>query len=820
MPDKYVLVEHSSAINTIIHNTFQTTQRIKFTTFDVSPKYIVFGANSGGIYIFTRDPCQFHKLIPSTHGATNLVHISPNQENLAIAVSTGLVILLEDCFNPNFEQQVFTEHEGHTVTAMRWNGNDLYCGDSAGVISVITLKSFLTKAMFQTPVAVLMHLDSQIVQLDTHSKFLLVSTQTRSLLCDTESERYRQIGKKMRDGLLGACFLNCGELLDVNSTSRVWGTFQTVSDNEQLPHFANNTNVKIYCARPGARLWQADFQGNVVVTHQFRATLTQKHSDIIKWGDEDKLKLLSFEQKTMEEGFNFGKIFSVLDQFILSFNDNGIYIFDPCSSGLLHWTTHLHRIKDIKIVNNFLYVWHNDLELSVLSLFTIEELVLRSLIRKKYTLCGELCTQFFDEIQNLVTSSRKIHLISALESKLHSSEMLEKLAPIFARLKECARTLSLDKFKNGMVTVNALPILPESVQNFETEEEQKPAQESLTILSEQFKISQIEKNVETTDFLQLLERLNPDSLYELIGKFQAETKDENCDPWCKEIFLNNMKSVNCSPQVLDYACQAFLQINHHENLVCKCNFPLPVAHQTIPKCCEMGLKLMKKTQSYDLFLKQVPYMNTFVLKNLEPETIPSKIPLMIQFSDPEIIEIHSTKITYDVWDESIKLLLKLKTGQCLNCNSSIDTTASFDWTDFGTLMICSINSTNAIKLLKRYSNLLPKGELDQFFYQYCILSAVVDTRILNVKQFCCDQDVTREVDTSVGEFLRKKYLRGSDYYEPPSHNSVQVGNCDHCHLPLKIPVFEEVRKLTCGHKYHKVCFLYTKGRCALCGPIS
>lgn len=33
--------------------------------FDASTNFLVFGASSGGIYIFKEDPCEFKKLIPS-----------------------------------------------------------------------------------------------------------------------------------------------------------------------------------------------------------------------------------------------------------------------------------------------------------------------------------------------------------------------------------------------------------------------------------------------------------------------------------------------------------------------------------------------------------------------------------------------------------------------------------------------------------------------------------------------------------------------------------------------------------------------------------
>nr|XP_008191943.1 PREDICTED: Hermansky-Pudlak syndrome 5 protein homolog isoform X2 [Tribolium castaneum] len=718
MTEKYTLIEHPSTLNSIIRNTFQSTHRIKFTAFDVSNKYVIFGVNSGGIYIFSRESCQFVKLIPSTHGPANLLSISPNEKNLAIAVSTGLVVVLEGFTETEFQQQIFTEHEDNHITAMTWNGNDLYCGDNTGRVSVVALRNFLT--MFQTPVACLMHLDSQIVQLDTYSKFLLVSTQTRSLLCDTESEKYRQIGKKMRDGCFGACFLTAGNPHKNNdSNARTRGLFEISGDSEQLSAPSHDDKVKIYCARPGVRLWQADFEANVVVTHQFRPALGLSHSKVVQWDDSDRLKLKTLSPQTGE--FNFGKIYNFLHRFVLTFRDDGFYIFEP-SSSTLHWSAHT-SVKDVKIVDSFLYVWHSDLEVSVLSLLSIEELVLRSLMRKKYKLCAEICLEFYDDVQSLIETSKKIHLISILETKLDDSEVLLKLEPIFTRLKDCAVTPTLERYKNGIVTVNALPVLPESVENFEKDTKK---QEN-SILTEQFRVSRFNKNIETNDFTQLMKTLNSNELYDVLREF--ESQNESCADWCKEIFLKHLKIISeFKSEALDYAHQAFFSFNMNMNFICNCGFPLPQAHELRPKFYEIGTQLMEKTDNYEDYLKSVPYMYKNVLEKInDSQEIHSKLPLIIQFSDPEIIDTHSSKLTYDLWDESIRCLLKLKSGQCLNCGAKIDVRATFDWTDFATKIVDSIKANNALKLFKRYAHLLPKGGLKPVFYQYCIFSSASNT---------------------------------------------------------------------------------------------
>lgn len=79
------------------------------------------------------------------------------------------------------------EHAGAAVTALCWGNGELFAGDTLGRISV------LARTVFQPPAALLMQLDSRIVQLDASAGLLLVSTLTRSYVCDTERELYRQV---------------------------------------------------------------------------------------------------------------------------------------------------------------------------------------------------------------------------------------------------------------------------------------------------------------------------------------------------------------------------------------------------------------------------------------------------------------------------------------------------------------------------------------------------------------------------------------------------------------------------------------------------
>ncbi|CAN7941035.1 unnamed protein product, partial [Ixodes pacificus] len=166
--------------------------------------------------------------------------------------SRGHVLVLEHnagCGQPQ-RLQLSYEHKGSCVTCLRWNtaGSRLFAADGAGKVSVLNISSskvvpltlpeepldvFLfvsqAKSLFQSPPSTLMRLDSRVVQLDFAQDRLLASTLTRCYLGDTVREKFTQVGKKLRDGEFGGCF---------------------------VPGARAQDPVTIYAARPGSRLWE------------------------------------------------------------------------------------------------------------------------------------------------------------------------------------------------------------------------------------------------------------------------------------------------------------------------------------------------------------------------------------------------------------------------------------------------------------------------------------------------------------------------------------------------------------------------------------
>lgn len=72
--------------------------------------------------------------------------VTPDEKTLIFATSKGLVIVLQNCFEEtNLTYQQFTEHEGSIVTVLKWYNNEIYCGDSNGNVSVVSLTTLLVR---------------------------------------------------------------------------------------------------------------------------------------------------------------------------------------------------------------------------------------------------------------------------------------------------------------------------------------------------------------------------------------------------------------------------------------------------------------------------------------------------------------------------------------------------------------------------------------------------------------------------------------------------------------------------------------------------
>ncbi|XP_015272770.1 PREDICTED: Hermansky-Pudlak syndrome 5 protein [Gekko japonicus] len=382
VPESYshVLAEFE-CLNPLLSALRLDSSRLKCTSLAVSRKWLALGSSGGGLNLIQKDSWKQRLFLTHKEGAISRVAFCLHDEDyVAVATSQGLVVVWE----LNQERRgkperiyVSSEHKGRKVTALSWDTN-------------------AATAFVMFPVQIITTVDSCVVQLDYLDGRLLISSLTRSYLCDTEREKFWKIGNKERDGEYGACFFPAG---------RRCGSQQPL----------------IYCARPGSRMWEVNFDGEVLSTHQFKSLLSSPPLPVISLRTDPEYNVACCSSQSLA----FPRL---------------LYLSLPYFSTGTH---HLIRtdIEDIAVYKSELFCLHSSGKVSHLSLLTAERCVDRLLRRSLWGLAAKVCCLFqnsvvlcrarktlpVDKLEHLKSQldlSTESHIISQLE------ELISKLEPL------------------------------------------------------------------------------------------------------------------------------------------------------------------------------------------------------------------------------------------------------------------------------------------------------------------------------------------------------------------------------------------------------
>ncbi|XP_014340765.1 BLOC-2 complex member HPS5 isoform X2 [Latimeria chalumnae] len=413
----YVLAEFDS-LDPLMSALRLDSSRLRCTCVAVTRKWLALGSSAGGLHLIQKEGWKQRFILTHKEGAICRVSCCPQDEDyVAIATSQGLVVVWE----LNQERRgkpervyVSSEHRGRQVTALCWDTTSLriFVGDHLGKVSAVKVNSSKqgkAAAFVMFPVQMITTVDSRVVQLDYLDGRLLVSSLTRCYLCDTDREKFWKIGNKERDGEYGACFF---------STGRNCGSQQPL----------------IYCARPGSRMWEVNFDGEVLSTHQFKQLLSCPPLPIISPRTEPHYDFSSCSSHSIA----FPKLLFLSDQYVLTWTERGVYIFIPQSVQVLLWSE-IRDIQDISVYKNELFCLHMDGRLSHLCLLPIERCVERLLKRDAWYLAAWVCCVF----QHSVISSRARKFLSVdklehLKGQLDSStqrELIGWLEDVISKLE-------------------------------------------------------------------------------------------------------------------------------------------------------------------------------------------------------------------------------------------------------------------------------------------------------------------------------------------------------------------------------------------------
>ncbi|KAM9555992.1 BLOC-2 complex member HPS5 isoform 1-T1 [Guaruba guarouba] len=403
IPDSYnhVLAE-LECLDPLLSALRLDSGRLKCTCIDVSKRWLALGSSGGGLNLIQKDGWKQRLFLTHKEGAVSRVACCSHDEDyVAVATSQGLIVVWE----LNQERRgkperiyVSSEHKGRKITALRWDTAALrvFVGDHVGKVSAIKIntskqgKAAATFVMF--PVQIITTVDSRVVQLDYLDGRLLISSLTRTYLCDTERQKFWKIGNKERDGEFGACFFPAGK----NS---------------------GNQQPLIYCARPGSRMWEVNFDGEVQSTHQFKQLLSSPPLPVVSPSLDPHYTGSSCSPQSL----SFPKLLYLTEHCVMTWTEKGIYIFLPQSVQVLLWSE-VKDIQDIAVYKSELFCLHTNGKVVHLSLLLVDRCIERLMRRGFWTLAARVCCLF----QNAVISCRArknlpLERLEHLKSQLDAS---------------------------------------------------------------------------------------------------------------------------------------------------------------------------------------------------------------------------------------------------------------------------------------------------------------------------------------------------------------------------------------------------------------
>lgn len=264
--------------------------------------------------------------------------------------------------------------------------------------------------------------------MDWQAGLLLVSTLSRSYLCDTAKEQYRQIGHQLREGAFGACFS------------------------------ATDKDIRMFCARPGSRLWEVGPEGLVMSTHQFKQSLAVPPTPAVSLSSQNTetygTNKKSEEVLWAQQSINFAKILTLSERYLFAFKSDGIYIFDPENASVVLWNNEFTDISDAATVNDSIYIWTGVGKMHALSLYPLDKFLITLYFCKQYNLCAEMCDLHKKSLIEAASTSTKLHLLTDLGSKINDNDLMEKLEPFISILVKYSREKkTIERLDSGICVV-------------------------------------------------------------------------------------------------------------------------------------------------------------------------------------------------------------------------------------------------------------------------------------------------------------------------------------------------------------------------------
>ncbi|XP_014915506.1 tectonin beta-propeller repeat-containing protein 2 isoform X2 [Poecilia latipinna] len=315
---------------------------VYLTALDSSSDFLAVGSSIGMLYLYCRRVAHMNKysMEGKCDAITAVKLLSCFDDLVAAGTASGRVVVFQLVSPlPGRNKQlrrfdVVSLHKG-SITSLTWsaNGMKLFSGDDKGrvVFSALDLDQGVCKPVL------LLEEPSGVVQMEYRHQVLLVSTQQRSVLYCTQKQEVLQLGTKprKRTGRFGACF---------------------------LPALCKQSDLQVYAARPGLRLWRSNVRGEVEETRLLKSffdkqipqfELFPRPGPVGAYRPADRqLGLLSC---FFREGW------------ILSWNEYSIYVFDCLNEVIIGCLESSGDIVSVSSCENEIFVLKGDREIVRLS---------------------------------------------------------------------------------------------------------------------------------------------------------------------------------------------------------------------------------------------------------------------------------------------------------------------------------------------------------------------------------------------------------------------------------------------------------------------
>ncbi|KGL98105.1 Tectonin beta-propeller repeat-containing protein 2 [Charadrius vociferus] len=378
-----------NAIPTKIQKGFRSIV-VYLTALDTNGDYIAVGSSIGMLYLYCRHLNQMKKynFEGKCESITFVKLLSCFDDLVAVGTASGRVAvfqLVSSLPGRNKQLRRFDVAGIHksSITALAWspNGMKLFSGDDKGkiVYSALDLDQGICNS------SLVLEEPSSIVQLDYNQKVLLVSTLQRTLLFYTEEKSVKQVGTQPRKntGKYGACF---------------------------IPGLCKQSDLTLFAARPGLRLWKSDVHGTV------QATFILK--DVFAGG------IKTFELYPRLEPPDRGSYSSpekhlglvscfFREGWVLTWNEYSIYLLDTVNQALIGGLEGYGDIVSVSCTNNEIFLLKGDRDIirissrpEGLSSIVKDDVETPTLLEKSFDRVGDLSNETRKRGCSVVSESR------------------------------------------------------------------------------------------------------------------------------------------------------------------------------------------------------------------------------------------------------------------------------------------------------------------------------------------------------------------------------------------------------------------------------